>query len=356
LPKDSSGNDLEAEWKEWARREEMTRFVLNCKGRKMNAYGKPRVSLALQIHDAELSALLHREPLLKHIIPENQWQASGRAFSASSASKWAHAVQEDARLHAARAEIFGKRQLGDTFTAYVRLEGLGVMIADDRRQGHLDQAAFDNYQKNLIGWHEAFISVAGPEQPGQLCLVALWHWTFMALLVDFDQLESAIGRDGLEAAEDAITYASTWASTPNASRCMLHAFLIQKQLQGLSFDDVPAIHTPRIVFSAAIAWHCFIRYRRGNDTFESSIGLLNTDWPEIGVMGSVGIFAVTWKTQRQLASEMSFITNLSWKQGAESSIRANTLCELGGLLQRMSQWGLAGKFSNTVTRLIEDES
>ncbi len=247
-------------------------------------------------------------------------------------------------MHAARVESFGKPLSGDIFTAYMKLEGLGVMIAEDRRQGRLDKATFDNHQKVLLGWYESYAGFAGQEQPGQMCLITLWHWTFMTLLVDFDQLESAIGRDGLEAAQNATAYVSTWASTPNSSRCMLHAFLIQKQLQCLSFDDIPAIHVPRILFSAAIAWHCYIHYRRGNETLESSVKLFDTSMPEFSILGPISL------------NQLSYITSLSWNQGAKSSIKAATLCELGGLLQRMNHWGLAGKFAGIVARLIDGES
>lgn len=40
-------------------------------------------------------------------------------------------------------------------------------------------------------------------------MLMLWHWVYMSLLVDFDQLEKAIGRDGPEAAKTAIDYVYT---------------------------------------------------------------------------------------------------------------------------------------------------
>ena len=218
------------------------------------------------------------------------------------------------------------------------------MIAESRQQELLGEATFNYHQEALLSWHESYAKYRGQEQPGQLCLISLWHWTYMTLLVDFDQLESAIGRDGPEAAQTAMTYVSTWASSPNSSRCMLHAFLIQKQMQCLGFDDVPAIHVPRILFSAAIAWHCFIYYGRSSEDFESSVRLFDTSMPEFGVLDSLSL------------KQLSYVTSLSWNQGARSTIRATTLCELAGLLQRMNQWGLAGKFAEIVARLIEGES
>lgn len=297
----------------------------------------------MQIHDAELSALLHRDPFLKHLKSEQPWQAVPRSFAATTASKWASAPKEPAGLDTIRVENAGQHHPRDLFNAYVKLEGLGVMISEDRLQDRLDQAAFNTHQQGLLSWHESYGESLGEDQPDQLCLVALWHWTYMNLLVDLDQLESAIGREGPEAARDAISYVTNWASTQNSSRCMLHAFLIQKRLQSFRFNDIPAIHVPRILFSAAVAWYCYIHYGRGNDAANSSVKLFDTSLPEFRAMGSN-------------LSHLSYIASLSWSQGATSSIKEATLCELGGLLQRMTEWGLAGKFANIVARLIDGEA
>lgn len=165
----------------------------------------------------------------------------------------------------------------------------------------------------------------------------------MNLLVDLDQLESSIGRDGPEAAQDSISYVLNWVSTPNSSRCMLHAFLIQKQVQSFRFDQVPALHVPSILFSAAVAWYCYIKYVPGNDALDSSVTVFDTSYPE---------FKAVTSSIRQLSS----ITSLSWKPGALSSIKAATLCELGGLLQRMNEWGLSGSFEKVVARLVDSEA
>lgn len=266
-----------------------------------------------------------------------------RPFLATTASNWASAAKQDDAVQATVAERVDHPHLGDFFTAYVKLEDIGVNIIEDRRQGRLDEAALSSYQQILQRWHKSYAECAGEEQPDQSCLIILWHWTYMTLLVDFDKLESAIGRDGPEAAHDAITYVLSWASTPNSSRCMLHAFLIQKQLQLFRFDHVPAIHVPRIAFSTAIAWHCYINHGGDNNALESSIRLSNTGMPELKVLGP------------DSQSHLSYISSLRWSRGAMSSIKAATLCELGGLLRRMNEWGLAKKFAGIVACLIDGE-
>lgn len=264
----------------------------------------------------------------------------GRSFLATTAANWASAAKQDAAVLATGVD---RLHLTDFFTAYVKLEDIGVNIVEDRRQGCLDEASLNSYQQILQRWHNSYAEYAGEEQSDQSRLIILWHWTYMALLVDFDKLESAVGRDGPEAAHDAIAYVLSWASTPSSSRCMLHAFLIQKQLQLLRFDDVPAIHAPRIAFSASIAWHCYIHHGRDNNAFESSIRLTNTGMPELEALGP------------DSHSHFTYISSLRWSRGAVSSIKAATLCELGGLLQRMNEWGLAKKFAGIVACLIDGE-
>ena len=265
------------------------------------------------------------------------------SFSATTASKWASTAKQHARSDPTRVENAGQSHPRDLFDAYVELEGLGVMITDDRLRDRLDQAAFDTHQQGLLSWYESCAESLGQKQPDQLCLKALWHWTYMNLLVDLDQLESAIGRDGPEAARDAVTYVTQWSSTPSSSRCMVHAFFIQKQFQSFRLEDIPAIHAPRILFTAAIAWYCYIQYGPGNDGANSLVDLFDANLPEFRIMGSdIG--------------HLSHISNMSWSPSTTSSIKMATLCQLGGLLQRMTEWGLAGKFAMIVARLIDGEA
>ena len=262
---------------------------------------------------------------------------------APTALNWVYSLNQDAGLHTPISENAVPSHQSDLFTAYITLEGIGVKIAEDRRKGNLDRDAFNTYQKSLTSWHQSYSESVEEQDPDQLCLLPLWHWTYMNLLVDLDQLESAIGRDGPEAAQDSMSYVSDWISTPNSSRCMLHAFLIQKQVQSFRFDQVPALHVPRILFSTAVAWYCYIKYGPGNDALDSSVTVFDTSYPE---------FRAVTSSIRQLSS----ITSLSWKPGDLSSIKAATLCELGGLLRRMNEWGLAGSFEKVVARLVDSEA
>lgn len=162
----------------------------------------------------------------------------------------------------------------------------------------------------------------------------------MNLLVDFDQLERAIGRNGPDAARDAIGYVIKWVSSPNSKRCILHAFLLQKRLQSSNFDEIPAIHVPRTLFSAAIAWHCYVQYGRHKGTLDATAGPWKTDFPEL------------IELDPNAQCHLSYIAGLCGNNYDKSSVQAATLCEIGYLLQRMNQWGIARKFADIVACLV----
>ena len=72
----------------------------------------------------------------------------------------------DATLHMAEVEYFDQLYHRDLIAAYVKLEGIGVMIAEDRRQDRLDDAAFNTHQEILLGPEAA--AAHGQHPDGQL--------------------------------------------------------------------------------------------------------------------------------------------------------------------------------------------
>jgi hypothetical protein len=287
-----------------------------------------------------MSALLHREPILRRRPPEASFLSTNRMFSATSACEWASVVQSEATMRETEIQNNDPLEREDSFSAYGILEGLGTSIEEHRRHGGLDDAAFDSYHNALINWYNSYGKFIIEEQPGKLCLMVLWHWVYMSLLVDLDQLECAIGRDGPEAAHVAIEYVSNWILSPNSTRCVLHALLLQRQLQSFSFDSVPAIHVPRALFSAAIAWYCYLQYGPTENAGSSLFENLHAHFPEFGVLSPTA------------HKQLSHIICLSWKHGKMSAVKAATLCGLGDSLQRITHWGIAGKFARIVSCLI----
>ncbi len=298
-----------------------------------------RVCAALAIHDAELCALTHVEPLLRHGTPEPPPLASSPLFSASTAVEWAYVIQSEAAVSETLFRC-GQAQPCASLSAYVSLEGIGTLISKDRRNGRLDETAFNSYHEYLVSWYNRYNEPTAKDQHGLLSLTMLWHWVYMCLLVDFDQLERAIGRDGPEAAEAALCYISEWVSSPNSIRCALHAFLAQQQLQALPFGNVPAIHVPRILFSSAVSWYCYLQYRSAENVATSVIENLSVHFPEFGILS------------QPADKRLSEISRPSWKKGNMSDLKAVTLCQLGDSLQQIKHWGIAKEFAKIVACLI----
>ena len=86
----------------------------------------------------------------------------------------------------------------------------------------------------------------------------------MNLLVNFNKLESALGRDGLHCVslEFDIAYAVNWSKSPAADRCILHAYAIQDELSHMRLNTEPALHVPHCAFLAGIAAYSCLRFRR----------------------------------------------------------------------------------------------
>jgi len=301
----------------------------------------PRVGLALHIHDAELSFLYHRDSLLKHRRSENETLETSLAFNATTAREWEAYLRtrEDIRFNGSDSH---HSTPVDSFAVYLKLEALGVLIAEDRRQGCLKTTS-KSYEDKLLRWHKSFYQNNPADQDDELCLLPLWHWTFINLLVDVDKIESAIGRDGPERGFQALEYITNWAATKDAARCMMHAFLLQRRLEALKLDHTPALHVPRIAFSAAIVSYCFITYGPGNDPLNGASNLINTTHPEFRILG-------------EHVKELTYLSRLTWNRTATSSVTAATLCVLNGLLEMMGVWGLAGRFAKIIARLIDGEA
>ena len=287
------------------------------------------------------SFLYHRDSLLKHRRSENETLETSLAFNATTAREWEASLRtrEDIRFNGSDSH---HSTPVDSFAVYLKLEALGVLIAEDRRQGCLKTTS-KSYEDKLLRWHKSFYQNNPADQDDELCLLPLWHWTFINLLVDVDKIESAIGRDGPERGFQALEYITNWAATKDAARCMMHAFLLQRRLEALKLDHTPALHVPRIAFSAAIVSYCFITYGPGNDPLNGASNLINTTHPEFRILG-------------EHVKELTYLSRLTWNRTATSSVTAATLCVLNGLLEMMGVWGLAGRFAKIIARLIDGEA
>jgi hypothetical protein len=120
---------------------------------------------------------------------------------------------------------------------------------------------FKNHFEALVCWHTTFVNVASKVNQSSshtidtFCLMALWHTAFMNLLVDFNILERAIGRDSRSNTllDSDLAYTSQWANSSAARRCILHAYALRDSLSNIRIDTEPAIHVPHCLFLAGIA-------------------------------------------------------------------------------------------------------
>jgi hypothetical protein len=115
-------------------------------------------------------------------------------------------------------------------------------------------------------WHGRFEGEFPNETQARdtLDLTTLWHATFMNLLVDFDKLERALGRDGLqsESLDSDIVDAVSWSTSLVADRCVLHAYAIHDRLCQMRLSADPAIHVPHCAFMAGIIAYSCLRFRK----------------------------------------------------------------------------------------------
>jgi hypothetical protein len=144
------------------------------------------------------------------------------------------------------------------FTTYVLLERMGASICEDRILGQLSLSATERYERDLISWYTRYRETI-KKRSDPLCLVVLWHSVFMLLLADFDSLELVIGKEGPAAAATAkATCALQWSASVDSRPCVTHAFLLQKLLESQPLGRAAAVHVPRCLFSAAIAWSSYL--------------------------------------------------------------------------------------------------
>ncbi|KEF61507.1 uncharacterized protein A1O9_03074 [Exophiala aquamarina CBS 119918] len=225
-------------------------------------------------------------------------------------------------------------------------------------------------ESELISWHRTFpdYSATRAEQATgstvtelPFSLMPLWHYSFMTLMTDLDVLELAIGKDGPDVSHSVRQYVSSWISSPDSKRCLLHALLLQNFMVNTSMGSVMAIHTPRILFAAAVCWACYMLYQPSipsssslsaqftvhtdrTDVFES-LELL----PEIRAMDSS-----TWSstlpsgfTGKQASAALKSILTAN-----TAEMKAATLCVLETMLRRLGTGGISRRFADIIQILI----
>ncbi|KIW37533.1 uncharacterized protein PV06_10183 [Exophiala oligosperma] len=342
--------ELEKQWREWAKNEELI-----------------RIALAVHIHDAELASIFHHEPFLRHNSRQLPVAASNQMFMASKAEEWRQAYLDDpsnfemddstpASVDAHVDFDMLSTPQASYFTAYTVLEGICVNIVENRIDSRSSPATMKDLSHLLNTFFNRFLLGTGTSswKPDHMDMIILWHLAYMSICADFDLLERAIGRDGSQlSAEDrvAITH---WADSNDAKRCVIHGSIIAKKLEDLPLGSEPAIHVPRAMFRAGIAWFCYTRFgTRGGGAGDGTGNNGNNnkavttseslDFPEfrlLGVNPALLLFQVN-----------------GYKHGLPTTAEINAaLCGLTDLLRRIGHWEIARRFAAILGALLHNDS
>ena len=265
-------------------------------------------------------------------------------------------------------------------TAYVILHGISASVCAKRQLGFRNALDFDGFRDSLMCWYYTFevdrlpsVAITSNYQMDGFCLMVLWHSIFMTLLVDFNRLERAIGRDGSTdlLSDNDTDYATQWAASMDAKRCVLHAHLLQKALGSMRFDAEPAIHVPRCLFNAAIVWYCYTRFGRApntpsqasHDSASGSIAEQEHRFPEIQILekqspGHVfGQLFQSASTPDGMGSQaQAQHPNPRQRDQSATALEVGTLCSLTDTLQRIGHWNIARRFAGILGNLVHTET
>lgn len=317
---DPGGIDLVEQWSRWIDHEQ-----------------RKRVEIALNIHDAELASLLHHEPLRKHRLSQYPRIASDALFTAPTASRWAE-IYKKTSVHDF-AFVIGDNALQSSvtqsqFSAYGVLESISAQVIEVRRSSTFDEYESRRFSSILMQWWRIYTDHFPWDTDDQFNLPILWHSIFISVYADVDLLEQASGRDGVNTSISSAPVIQAWVSSLDASRCLVHALLIQRHLERMRVSSEPAIHVPRALFTAALAWFCFTRVGGGRtidgDAFEA---------PEIQLVGGS-------KSSRDVHGH-SF--------GEATSANVSQLYRLVDLLGRLGRWGISESFSSILCAALESK-
>ncbi|KAK5226049.1 hypothetical protein LTR72_003953 [Exophiala xenobiotica] len=371
IDEDLSPEALDATWRRWARDEELK-----------------RIALVLFIHDAEISALFHHDPILRHNATFIPTASSAELFCAPTAVAWAskYKGKQAERLRQARQTVQppdrsctrnpSQPSSSDNswssssaipsgqyhmLNVYTRLSGIAASISECRHLGSLSSEQAKHYESDLITWYtsvpapfrELGNTSMQPEAP--FSMLPLWHYTFMTLTTDFETLELAIGRDGAAMTPSTGEYALSWISSPDSKRCLLHALLLQNLVASVNMGSFFPIHAARILFSAAVCWYCYMLYLPYTSVSDhawvlSELPELSLETlPEIKLLRE-GAFISTVGICNDTISDFKRILIAN-----PAEMKASTLCVLEGILRRLGTGDISKVFADIVQVFISGE-
>lgn len=324
-------HQLDSMWHKWAHNEELLRI----------AHG-------LYIIDAELSSILHREPLQRFESYNFSFTASEAAFMAPNAREWKlrllsemqHGDNAPTTLTSLRDTVpncvsVDMVPVNSSFTANAILEGIGMQVRSERARASLDLPRLQEILKSLALFHQRFLSSRTSSHPGSLQLPILWHTIHMMVFADFNFLETVVGREGRHTSQAEDEALREWTESEESRICTKHALMIQSQVESFKATSEPAMHVPRALFWAGIVLCCHIRsgsYEKAG--FQTRKTALDIPVPAVG--GSYEL-------------ELSKLD----KTAIDSSSLKMALFALTDMLRTLGHWKLSRRFADILTMLTD---
>ncbi|KAJ4113985.1 hypothetical protein NW769_004765 [Fusarium oxysporum] len=115
-----------------------------------------------------------------------------------------------------------------------------------------------------------------------------WHYLCILLTTDVDLLETACGRDGLEAAEDSLVHVFRWSQSSSARRALLHAAQVFSILDSCLVRESYLTRPDLVLFVSAlvISQYFLVTSYTGNGSGGPAFELLrDVDWTTVGDEG-----------------------------------------------------------------------
>ncbi|KIX96895.1 uncharacterized protein Z520_07615 [Fonsecaea multimorphosa CBS 102226] len=378
LPDDLSAEALDKAWRTWVRQEELR-----------------RIAVLLYIHDAEIAALFHHEPVFRHNAGHIPTVSSSELFCAPSAPTWASLLRAEQReMHFAtsnyRTEISTSFNVGqggvqsdsepttplhpglkyrNILNVYNGLSGISASICECRHLNLLSFNTVSKFESALLTWYAStpkdFKMSYDPslQMEAPFSLLPLWHYNFLALSTDLNILEIAIGKEGSEVSPLIRESVLSWITSLDSKRCLLHALFLQNLIVSTNMGALVAIHTPRILFSAAICWYCYMLYLPESSSASVSWASSFPDGmfeplnslPEIQLlregksMDSTNIYPVPHILDATIAALPKILAaNIA-------EMKANTICVIESTLRRLGTAGISLRFADIIQVFISGE-
>lgn len=246
---------------------------------------------------------------------------------------------------------------------YASLSGIGASICECRHLDLLSPQLTTKFEADLIAWYHLFGTVqfksgnTVEHYESSFNLKPLWHFTFISAMVDFDILELAIGREGTSITASTQEYVRSFISSTKLTRCLFHALYLQHLLVSTSMGSLINLHTPRILFSAAVLWYCYILYSSStSQLIEPVLAIFPDDTfealPEIGLLREEQCREVT--NANQYLRTMQSLKRIF--NGSPEDAKTTTLCVLESILRRLGTNGVSKTFADLVQGFIFGET